>query len=124
MVFNGPSEAAVAPVAVLEGGGDAVFASRLVEGEGVPADVIQLTEGTARIRFSLGTIVDITGPAEFRAVSPLELELIYGRVIATVPKASHGFTVRAGDLQIVDLGTVFSAEVEQASGDSSSGQLR
>lgn len=73
--------------------------------------LIELVRGTVQLQFTSGASVRLSGPAIFRAESPLAAVLTMGRVAVTADTPeSKGFTLRTRTGRIVDLGTEFTAE--------------
>ncbi len=66
--------------------------------------------GRNHLRFRARVVLE--GPAEFRLESSMRGYLSYGRVVATVPPAAHGFTIAADAVTVVDLGTEFGVDVD------------
>jgi len=69
-----------------------------------------LNEGLVEILFDDGTNVTLEGPAEFQILSDEQIDLRYGRLYASVPHGSVGFTVSTQRTRIIDLGTEFGVE--------------
>ena len=82
------------------------------EGDLLPSGIIKFDAGVAEIDFFCGATVVVEGPAQLSLESDWMLRLIRGRLRANVPPAARGFTVRAADSEIIDLGTEFALEVE------------
>lgn len=73
--------------------------------------LIEMVRGTVQLGFTSGASVRLSGPAIFRAESPLAAVLTMGRVAVTADTPeSKGFTLRTRTGRIVDLGTEFTAE--------------
>ncbi|MGY8717344.1 MAG: LamG-like jellyroll fold domain-containing protein, partial [Verrucomicrobiia bacterium] len=49
--------------------------------------------------------------AQFEIVSPMEINLVAGKMRARVPEAAHGFLVNSPEGRVVDLGTEFALDV-------------
>ena len=69
--------------------------------------VLRLSAGIAEVAFRSGASVILQGPAELELVSAGSARLLSGRMVAHAPDGTHGFTVEAGGMNIVDLGTEF-----------------
>ncbi|MFK7820011.1 MAG: LamG-like jellyroll fold domain-containing protein [Planctomycetaceae bacterium] len=80
--------------------GDAVSPGRLV-----------LESGLAQVEFFCGATVIIQGPAELELESATRARIHSGRLRAQVPPAARGFTIVAGEMNVVDLGTEFGLSV-------------
>jgi ferric-dicitrate binding protein FerR (iron transport regulator) len=74
-------------------------------------DQISLASGTVQLTFGRGGQVALHGPIQFRVDSDFQGELISGRLSVFVPEHAVGFTIRAGKISIVDLGTEYQAEL-------------
>jgi len=68
---------------------------------------LELLEGMATLRFKSGAEVVLEAPASFEVVSTMEGFLRRGTVVAEVPPAAKGFTIRTPETTIVDYGTRF-----------------
>jgi hypothetical protein len=73
---------------------------------------LELLHGTATVTFSSGAIVSIEAPAALDLVSEMKAVVKYGRVVAEVPKRAIGFRLDTPDMEVKDLGTVFSVYVD------------
>lgn len=76
-------------------------------GSGLRRQTLRLAGGVAEIGFHSGATVILQGPAELELVSAGSARLLSGRMVARAPDGAHGFTVEAGGMDIVDLGTEF-----------------
>ncbi len=74
---------------------------------------VRLQEGVLQLQFVSGAMVIIEGPAAFRVDSPDSGELISGSLASYVPPEAIGFTVIAGGLEVVDMGTEFSLKINE-----------
>ncbi len=75
---------------------------------------LRLQSGTVEIVMAGGASLTVRGPAVFGLVSANSIALNRGRVAATVPREAHGFTVKTPSSQVVDLGTEFVVDVDDA----------
>jgi ferric-dicitrate binding protein FerR (iron transport regulator) len=75
----------------------------------------RLAQGMVDIVFDKGTEAIIEAPAELRLKGGNRMELVGGRLFATVPPSAKGFTVDTPCGCVVDLGTQFGIKVESAS---------
>ncbi|TWU46203.1 FecR protein [Rubripirellula tenax] len=75
---------------------------RLVDGQRY-----QLVSGATRFRMAGGAIVSIGGPAEFSIADSTTIDFISGRLTARLPDKNSDLKVRAGDMEVRDLGTAF-----------------
>lgn len=83
------------------------------EGARLPAGRLRLAEGLARITFADGAAITLEAPAELELVSPKSCVLHAGRLVANVPPAAIGFTVKTPTALIKDLGTEFGVNVHK-----------
>lgn len=81
------------------------------EGDVLPAGMVTFTSGLAEIDLFCGATLIIEGPASFDLESDWLVEFHRGRLRADVPPAARGFVVKAGDSEVIDLGTEFALEV-------------
>ncbi len=75
---------------------------------------LTLAQGYARLELAGGAQVVVEAPARFRIESAGRLVLATGRLSAQVPPRAKGFTVRAGAVDVVDLGTEFGVDARNA----------
>jgi hypothetical protein len=66
-----------------------------------------LDSGFAEITFDNSAKIIVESPAKFEIITADQINLIYGRVYATVPREALGFTVCSANSKIIDLGTEF-----------------
>jgi ferric-dicitrate binding protein FerR (iron transport regulator) len=78
-----------------------------VEGAGLTAGRLALTEGLATIRFASGATVTLEAPSVLEVQSAMKCLLIEGSVVADVPESAHGFTIDTKHMEVIDLGTRF-----------------
>lgn len=112
-----PQPVAADPVAVIE-------MSKLETSHGVNVgksiyigDVVDIPEGSVRIRCFSGVTVQLAGPAKLQFVSPMKTILIEGRLTALVEESGRGFSVVTPRAEVIDLGTEFGVNVN-SEGDS------
>jgi hypothetical protein len=72
---------------------------------------LRLKKGFAQVEFYSGAIVILEGPAELKLISRTEAYCARGKLRATVPPQSRGFTVGSPKLDLVDRGTEFGLDV-------------
>ncbi|QNN24973.1 hypothetical protein HED60_22745 [Planctomycetales bacterium ZRK34] len=75
---------------------------------------LNLKAGKAQVMFNSTAVVDLTGPCAFELTGLNRGRLIKGRLQAYVPAQAKGFSVTAGRLRVVDLGTRFSLSTDEA----------
>jgi hypothetical protein len=73
---------------------------------------VVIGKGFVQVRFNHGTILTVEGPARFSIRDDMHVKLNYGRAVATVPLAGHGFLVESPDAHVIDLGTQFGVDVK------------
>ncbi len=78
-----------------------------VEGAGLTAGTLALTEGMATLRFASGATVTLEAPSVLVVESAMKCRLIEGSVVADVPESAHGFTIDTARMEVIDLGTRF-----------------
>jgi hypothetical protein len=76
---------------------------------------LRLEQGVVDIVFDKGAEAIIEAPAELRLKGDNRMELVGGRLFATVPPSAKGFTVDTPCGRVVDLGTQFGIKVDSAS---------
>ncbi len=74
--------------------------------------VFVVESGLLEIAFESGARVVVEGPAEFAPHTRNALQLLRGRLTATVPPRARGFVVQTPQTSILDLGTKFGVAVE------------
>lgn len=77
--------------------------------------LLRLQSGVAEIEFFQGAQLRIEGPAEIQIVSASEAFCRYGRFSAHVPPQARGFRIGTPKGDIVDLGTDFGLDLNEAS---------
>jgi hypothetical protein len=96
------------PVATFSASHEAHFAGEeIAVGEELLAGPRELERGVVQITFATGAEVLIQGPATFELLTENSVRLVQGKLSATVPPETVGFTVRTSQVDIVDLGTEF-----------------
>jgi ferric-dicitrate binding protein FerR (iron transport regulator) len=78
-----------------------------VEGAGLGAGTLALTEGMATIQFKSGATVTLEAPSVLVVESAMKCRLVEGSVVADVPESAHGFTIDTAQMEVIDLGTRF-----------------
>ncbi len=81
------------------------------QGDVIPDGRLEFKQGLAEIDFFCGATLIIEGPATLDVESDWSVRVLEGRLRANVPPAARGFVVKAGESEIVDLGTEFALEV-------------
>lgn len=71
------------------------------------SEPIELQRGTIKIESDKGVHIVLEAPAAFNFVSPDEVVLHHGRLVAYVPERGNGFSVQTQNSKIIDLGTKF-----------------
>jgi hypothetical protein len=86
-----------------------------VRGLDVPSELpgtLRLSSGEVVVRLGSGVVLTVLGPASLEIHDVMRVALEKGRLLADVPHWATGFTVRTADLDVCDLGTVFSVSVD------------
>lgn len=78
---------------------------------------LRLESGEVAVRLMTGVELILIGPVEVDAENGLQVFLARGKLLARVPHWATGFTVRTRELEIYDLGTVFSVQVNEGVSD-------
>jgi hypothetical protein len=81
--------------------------------EGINAGFVRLSSGMAKIDFTNGASVTVTGPVDFEIVDAMNTRLHAGSLSANIPETAHGFEVLTEAAQVVDLGTAFGVSVSE-----------
>lgn len=73
----------------------------------------RLERGAVGVELQVGTSLVIQAPCDFELVGTNRLRLVSGRLFANVPPQATGFTVQAGGVEVVDLGTGFGVGMDE-----------
>lgn len=84
--------------------------ARVMTGQGAAT----LNRGMIKLLYDDGVEVVIEAPAEYELLTSMEIALRRGRLYASVSNAGKGFTVRTQNARIIDLGTEFGVEADDA----------
>ena len=74
---------------------------------------LRVKSGIARLAMNGNAGLALEGPAQVELVSDQEVRVVYGRVSAYAPEEAIGFKLTTPDVEIVDLGTRFAADVDK-----------
>ncbi len=85
-----------------------------IAGAVLDSEPLRLTAGMAVIEFATGARVVLEAPAEFVPQSAGRSLLTRGRLVAHVPARATGFTVATPMVEVIDLGTEFGVQVDDA----------
>lgn len=77
-------------------------------------DMIRVARGKIQLNYENGTLLTLHGPALFEAISPMQGRALLGRLTAKIGKDAEGFSVLTPRATVVDLGTEFGIEVDDA----------
>jgi hypothetical protein len=77
-------------------------------------DTVVLDDGQMEIQFDSGVVVTLDGSSVFQVLTPMRAIAMRGKLTARVAKGAEGFTIETPGAQVVDLGTVFGLEVDDA----------
>lgn len=109
-------EDTTASVAVLTRGVNLEWESNAITpGTPLSPGWLKLKSGIAQIEFYQGARVLIEGPAELQLISSGEATCKHGKLSANVPPQAKGFRINTPKGTIVDLGTEFGLDVNDAS---------
>lgn len=87
------------------------------EGDDLPVgQVLELKSGDCSLQFTGGATAVVRGPVNLQLVSPTNVQLDQGVLLAKVPPRAVGFTVITPFARIVDLGTQFVVAVDRHQG--------
>ncbi len=75
---------------------------------------LQLEHGLMQLTFGTGAKVVVEGPSEFIVSTPNQATLEQGKIAAVVPRSGRGYTILTPTAEVVDLGTEFGVEVDDA----------
>jgi hypothetical protein len=106
--------AAVPPVATLLHAEAGMWPAPRLNGELLPAGLIELRGGSAVLRFDSGTMVVLTGPTVLQLESRGGAFLRRGQVTVRAPDEAQGFVLRTAHGDIVSQGAEFGATAEPA----------
>ncbi len=87
-------------------------ARRHLEGNVLPNGLLAFDTGLAEIDFFCGATLIVEGPAQLEIESDWSVRVKRGRLRSSVPPAARGFSMKAADSEIIDLGTEFAVEVD------------
>jgi hypothetical protein len=76
-------------------------------GMSIPAGLVSLNKGLARLEFYSGASLTLEGPGELEIISVNEVRSVRGQIRVHVPPQAKGFKVGAPGCDVVDLGTEF-----------------
>jgi hypothetical protein len=79
-----------------------------------PGHRLQLDEGLMQLTFATGAKVVVEGPTNFVVTAPGQATLERGRIAAAVPRFARGYTILTPTAEVVDLGTEFGVDVDDA----------
>ncbi|GAA5506259.1 iron dicitrate transport regulator FecR [Novipirellula caenicola] len=81
-------------------------------GESLPAGRLTLKSGLIEFQTNRGAVVIVEGPADLELVDDMEIRCRQGQLTVNVPPPAQGFLVRTESVDVVDLGTAFSMQVD------------
>ncbi|MEN3941243.1 LamG-like jellyroll fold domain-containing protein [Prosthecobacter sp. SYSU 5D2] len=112
------AEATTAAVAVLARGVNVEWEGEShAPGSPLSPGWLRLKSGLAQIEFYQGARVTLEGPAQFRLISSSEAYCASGKLSAHVPPQAVGFRIETPKGTIVDLGTDFGLDLNDAAGE-------
>ncbi|MCS7467615.1 FecR domain-containing protein [Stieleria sp. ICT_E10.1] len=99
---------------VLSGQSDAVWEGEAIENGGLlPQGELHLVSGLVHVELFSGVQMVIRGEAMFSIDSPMQVSMRKGSARAHVPEPAHGFRLKTGAGEVVDLGTEFTVDVDE-----------
>lgn len=116
-IAGGSTEEQAAGFAVVTGQAGATWQDgrSMPDGSLVSPGPLLLKSGVVQLELFSGVTLVVEGEAEFSILSPMEVSVAGGKVRAMVPEPAHGFRIRTGEGEIVDLGTDFAVKVAAGS---------
>ena len=73
-------------------------------------DTVTVDEGAVEMHLENGAVGELRAPVVMQLLSRNRVRLLSGKIKVSAPETAHGFTVETPSAEVVDLGTVFSAE--------------
>ncbi|MDV6034548.1 MAG: hypothetical protein F9B45_31535 [Phycisphaera sp. RhM] len=99
---------------VLSGQSDAVWEGEAIENGGLlPQGELHLVSGLVHVELFSGVQMVIRGEAMFSIDSPMQVSMRKGSARAHVPEPAHGFRLKTGAGEVIDLGTEFTVDVDE-----------
>jgi hypothetical protein len=74
---------------------------------------MKLSAGLVTIRFDVGAVLELEGPADLEIINPTRCRLNSGKLLTTVHTDYKGFVVETPNAILTDQGTVFCVSVQQ-----------
>jgi hypothetical protein len=87
----------------------------LQEGITLDAGILEFDEGLVQIEFFSGAMVIAEGPLKIDVIDHMNIICEYGKLRSHVPNQAKGFKISAPTIDVVDLGTEFSFNLEKGS---------
>jgi hypothetical protein len=87
------------------------------EGARLGAGTMRLTEGLVTLHFDSGAKVNLEAPSVLTLIDAMNVYLAKGTVVVDIPESAIGFKVKTLAANVVDFGTRFSVNVDQATGE-------
>ncbi|MCM2375278.1 LamG domain-containing protein [Aporhodopirellula aestuarii] len=81
-------------------------------GESLAAGRLTLKSGLIEFQTNRGAVVVVEGPADLDLVDDMEIRCRQGQLTVNAPPPAQGFLVRTESVDVVDLGTAFSMQVD------------
>jgi hypothetical protein len=118
---NHPTDALLKKVAVVRGTDGAQWSpqsrfaglSTLATTNIQVGELLQLERGSIDMQLAQGGVMRVEGPAEWTIQGANQVELVRGKLQASVPDRAIGFTVTTPTAHVVDLGTEFDVFVDE-----------
>lgn len=81
-------------------------------GDSLGSGRLTLNSGLIEFQTNRGAVVVVEGPADLDLVDDMEIRCREGQLTVNVPPPAQGFLVRTESVDVVDLGTAFSMQVD------------
>jgi hypothetical protein len=99
-----------ASVEVIAAAEDSGYAS----GQQFDATRVAIAEGWLNLRLESGVTIELAGPADLEIIDPMHLSVQRGSVMIDVGEQTEGFVIDTATTRVIDLGTRFTVNVDQA----------
>jgi len=86
----------------------------LEEGDIIDTGMLELSNGYSQIRLKSGVELMLEAPLRMYIDNEKEVTLHHGKLMAVVPEDAKGFTVMTHNAEVIDIGTEFGVQVDQA----------
>lgn len=80
-------------------------------------DTVTVDKGAVEMHLENGAVGELRAPVVMQLLSQNRVRLLSGKIKVNAPETAHGFTVETPSAEVIDLGTVFSAEAGETGTD-------